>query len=140
MRTQAERGFSLIEVMIALVILAVGLLALNTMQGTFATGSAQSRQFIRATDLATQQVELLKNTDYADGSLADSDGDGLAGLDQTGAAADHQNSVSSFPRDYQVFWNIAHNATANVKQVRIIVNWDQGKRHVALDWIKPRSF
>jgi len=140
MQARHDSGFSLIEMMIALVILAVGLLALNSMQGTYATGNAQSRQFVRATDLAARQLEILKNTSYSDASLDDADGDGSSGLDHIGSAADSNRTVTSYPRDYDVFWNVAENATANIKQVRIIVQWDQGGRQVALDWTKPRSF
>jgi prepilin-type N-terminal cleavage/methylation domain-containing protein len=138
MYKERQKGFSLIEVMIALVILAVGLLALNSMQGTFATGNAQSRQFIRATDIAARQLEVLKNTDYDDNALDDTDGNGI--LNGIGTDADHNNTITSFPRDYNVFWNVAENATSNIKQVRIFVTWDQSNRHVDLDWIKPRNF
>jgi len=139
MYEKTDKGFSLVEVLIAMVILAVGLLALSSMQGTFATGSADSRQMIRATDLAMSRLNILKTLDYGAGALSDSNSDGVNGLDDTGGDADQQNTVTSYPSQYTVYWNIAENATANIKQVNVIVEWNDGENQLSLDWIKPRG-
>ena len=141
MSGQRENGFSLIEVLIAMVILAVGLLALSSMQGTFATGSADSRQRLRAMDLAKSRLNVLKTLDYSAGPtsvgpLTDTDGDGINGLDHTGNGADHQETAAS-PSQHIVYWNIAENISANFKRVRVIVVWNDGEDSVSLDWIKP---
>jgi len=139
MSEQRENGFSLVEVLVAMVILAVGLLALSSMQGTFATGSASSRQMIRATDLAMSRINVLKTSDYGAAILDDTDGDNFSGLGHTGAGADQNNTVTSYPSQYIVYWNIAQNATANVKRVNVIVEWNNGEDSFSLDWIKPRG-
>jgi prepilin-type N-terminal cleavage/methylation domain-containing protein len=139
MNGRGEKGFSLIEVLIAMFILAVGLLALSSMQGTFATGSAESRRMMRAMDLAMSRLNTLKTLDYASSSLADVDGNGGAGLDETGTDADQQNTVTSYPSQYNVYWNIVENTSANLKRIRVIVEWNNGENSVSLDWVKPRS-
>ena len=138
MREQRENGFSLIEVLVSMVILSVGLLALSSMQGTFATGSADSRQRLRAMDLAKSRLNVLKTSDYGATILTDTDGDGVSGLGQTGSGADHQNTATT-PSQHIVYWNIAQDTSANLKRVRVIVEWNDGENSVSLDWIKPRS-
>ncbi len=56
----AYAGFSLIELMIALTILAVGLLALAQLQIISIRGGASSRRFTIATNLAKQGIEQVK--------------------------------------------------------------------------------
>lgn len=138
MHGKQENGFSLIEVLIAMFILAVGLLGLSSMQGTFATGSAESRQMTRAMDLAVRRINILKTLDYSSGPLKDSDDDGASGLDHTGSDAD-QNNTATTPSQHTVYWNIDENTSANLKRVRVIVEWNDGEDSVSLDWIKPRS-
>jgi type IV pilus assembly protein PilV len=57
-------GFTLIEVMIALTILAVGLLALATMQIVSIRGNAFSTEMTYATMLAQGKLEQLRNMPY----------------------------------------------------------------------------
>ena len=66
---QQSKGFTLIEVMIALVILAVGLLALGTMQIVSIRSNAFSSEMTYSTLLAQQQLEILKNLPFTDAAL-----------------------------------------------------------------------
>jgi type IV pilus assembly protein PilV len=59
-----QSGFTLIEVMIALVILAVGLLALMTMQIVSIRANAFSSDMTYAGMLAQSRLEQLRNTAY----------------------------------------------------------------------------
>jgi type IV pilus assembly protein PilV len=60
-RDMKERGFTLIEVMIALVILAVGLLAIASMQVTTARANFFSNNLTEGTYAAQDRLEFLKN-------------------------------------------------------------------------------
>lgn len=113
------KGFSLIEVMMAMVILAVGLLALISMQGTFASGNAQSRQIMRATDIAANKIEEFSVQDY------DSVSDGNA-------------TITTYPIDYDLTWSVTENATSKIKVMDIVVSWQlKGQGHsVDFDWCK----
>jgi type IV pilus modification protein PilV len=55
-----ERGFTLVEVLVAIVLLAVGLLALVGMQTTSTQGNAFGNQLTEATILAQDQMEALR--------------------------------------------------------------------------------
>src|SRR5207245_10674473 len=63
-RTQREAGFSLIEVMISLVILAIGVLALTELQLTVTKGNGSSSTMVTAISLAEQKMESLKTASY----------------------------------------------------------------------------
>src|SRR2546426_12429955 len=63
-RTQREAGFSLIEVMISLVILAIGVLALTELQLTVTKGNGSSSTMVTAISLAEQKMEILNTASY----------------------------------------------------------------------------
>ena len=60
-----QSGFTLIEVMIALVILAAGLLALATMQIVSIRGNAFSSEMTYASMLAQSRFEQIQNMAYS---------------------------------------------------------------------------
>jgi prepilin-type N-terminal cleavage/methylation domain-containing protein len=59
-RRAFQRGFSLIEVMIAAAVLAIGLLALAQLQTALIRSSAEARAFSLATTLAKDKIEELR--------------------------------------------------------------------------------
>jgi len=63
---ERNEGFTLIEVMIAIVILTIGLLALVSVTVMVIKGNSLNRGITTATTLAIQQLETLKNTSYSD--------------------------------------------------------------------------
>ncbi|MGQ9645243.1 MAG: type IV pilus modification PilV family protein [Thermodesulfobacteriota bacterium] len=56
-----KKGFSLIEVLIGLVFLAIGLLAIASLQVTSVRGNFFSHNLMQATYVAQDRLELLKN-------------------------------------------------------------------------------
>ena len=58
--TYSENGFTLIEVMIALVILLIGMLGVMGMQYYAVVGNTSSREMRIATSLAQERIEQLK--------------------------------------------------------------------------------
>jgi len=61
-----QKGFTLIEVMIAMVVLLVGILGVMSMQYYSVSGNASSREMRIATGLSQQLIEQLKATPYAE--------------------------------------------------------------------------
>jgi len=59
--TQKQRGFSLIEVLIGLIFLAIGLLAIAALQATSIRGNFFSNNLMQATYVAQDRLEFLKN-------------------------------------------------------------------------------
>lgn len=59
-----NRGFSLLELLIAVTILAVGLLAVAGLQTTAIKGNSHGNTISQATSLAEDRIETIRNTDY----------------------------------------------------------------------------
>ena len=64
-----QRGFSLLEVLVGLVVLAFGLLATAGMQLTSIQGNHFSSDLTQATVLAQNKLEELKNLPFSDPKL-----------------------------------------------------------------------
>jgi type IV pilus assembly protein PilV len=64
-----KKGFSLIEVLVGLVLLAIGLLAIAGMQITSVRGNFFSSNMTQASILAQDRLETLRNLAYADAAL-----------------------------------------------------------------------
>jgi type IV pilus modification protein PilV len=135
-----EQGFTLLEVMIALFILAFGLLAIATMQATAIKANSRAMGLTEAANLAQDRMEKLINLAYTDNDLTDTDGDGQGGLDHTGAGADHTIAwTATNGVVYTVYWNVAADEPIrNVKTIRMIVRWpDRGlMRTATFDFMK----
>ncbi len=67
----SQHGFSLIEVLVTIAVLAVGLIAMAHFQGTVLQGSSLARERSEAVALAEQKIEQLRNyRDLANSSAA----------------------------------------------------------------------
>lgn len=65
MNRSDQRGFTLVEVMIAMVILLIGMLGVMGMQYYAVSGNTSSREMRVATSLSQQVIEQFKATPYA---------------------------------------------------------------------------
>jgi len=91
---RGERGMSLIELMIALVVLALGLLAVGRMFPTGARSQVQDRLLIGANYYAQERLESLTGLSWTDPQLTD-------GRHPAGAAMDTLQQ-GQWMRFYQV--------------------------------------
>lgn len=140
-----RKGFSLIEVIVAIGILSVGILAVASMQGAAVKNNVFAERRTQAATWATDRVEKLMNLDWNDSLLSDTDGDGQSGLDDTDfdnnpATTDDADHIDS-QGNYTIYWNVADNEPIeNVKTLRVIVVWSnygiQGR--VVMERLIPR--
>lgn len=65
-----KRGFTLIEVLVGLVILAIGLLAIAGMQLTSVKGNSFSNNLTQASVLAQDRLEILRNLPWGHDDLS----------------------------------------------------------------------
>lgn len=101
-----ERGFTLLEVMIAIVLLTVGLLAAADSFPRLTAAALYGKDQTRGTNLAQQQIEIYRTvTPSALGSLAGNYGTVASALfDQNGNAVT-QTGSTYFTRDVQIqYW------------------------------------
>lgn len=119
-RKPNDRGFSIIEVMIAISILSIGILALASMQVAAMRGNSFAGAVTEGSTWALDQIEKLMSLPWTDPSLLDSDLDGAGGLDDMGADADFRVTQGKF----SIHWNVANNVvTDNTRTVNVIVTW-----------------
>jgi prepilin-type N-terminal cleavage/methylation domain-containing protein len=104
-------GFSLIEVLIALVILSISLLALAGLMSTTSQNTSFGGHLTEAATFAQDQLEHLRVTSWAPGGDMDN--------------GPHQNQVTS-PYSgitYTRNWNVAQNVAGTIKTITITTSW-----------------
>ena len=130
---RSEAGFTFMEVLIALSILTVGMLAVAQMQIMGIRGNDLSGRTTEALNLAQQQVEQLHckmwNETMEDPDLEDTNAGNNGDLESV-TDVDHETTIGR----QRVVWNIADNTPiANTKTIVVTVTWanDRFKRRVA---------
>lgn len=111
-----KKGFSLVEFMIAISILAIGLLAVAGLQSTAIRGNLLSKGTTSAILLAEKKMEEFKNTPFA--SLTNG-----TFQDPSNPLTDIGGSGGRFNRS----WTIStYSGSANMKQITITITWTEG--------------
>ncbi len=132
MRRRRVDGFTLLEVLIAISILVVGMLAAGQLQLMAIKGNYFSGSSSEAANLAQRQMEILINTAYDDASLADTTVMNNGDLTST-ATVDHQQNIDQ----YRVIWNISDDdPIPDTKAVVVIVTWKNGRHARILRHVK----
>jgi len=111
--TREAKGFSLLEVLVALVFLAVGLLALAGLQMTSLRGNNFSHHLSLATVVAQDRLEFLKNLPLSSNRLLPTQYN------------DQRVTLSgmSFERTYSV------TQADNMRTIQYTVRWNDGRNH-----------
>lgn len=120
-----ENGFTLIEALIAMVVLAIGIFSLYSMQVTSIQNNSKASNITLASNWGAEKVEEILSLPYdnlidtdGDGTAQDSDDDGLDdvipindfGLDDIAEVvgpAGPDGKVTSPDGNFTVFWNVA---------------------------------
>ena len=143
-----QEGYTLVEILIAIAILAFGLLAVATMQVTAIKTNAIASGISQGLTLGQTKVEELMNLAYSalndtdlDGTDEDADDDGIDddggnfGLNDTGNDSDNEEPNGR----YTIYWNVAVNEPViSSKTIRVIVTWTEKGRNkrIKLDFVK----
>ena len=105
-----DEGFTIIEVLIALAIFAIGILGVAKLQLAAVGDNTSSRKYTEASTWGVSQVESIMGIPYDDPALAD----GTTG-----------NATQGI---YTVNWTITDaDPIPNVKKISIVVTWDNNK-------------
>jgi prepilin-type N-terminal cleavage/methylation domain-containing protein len=108
---QNEKGLTLPEVLVAMVVLSLGLLALAKMQITAIQVNAASGRLTQGTAIAQDKVEQLMALPYDDADL------------------DDQKPVGEFTTytemrpDYTITWQVDQDTATGVKTINLQVTW-----------------
>lgn len=134
LRVRAQRqseGFTLIEVVVAMSILATGLLAVSAAQLYAMRGGRSGRHTTDAAEIAQSQVEIFQRMDFQDPGLAPT-----AGWDPPGGAqVDRSVQTPGAPlveQSYLLQWRIANGPLVSgrvfLKTIDVQVTWDEPNR------------
>lgn len=153
-KTLSQGGFTLIEAIIAMGVLAVGIIAMYSMQVTAIDGNHKAYVITTASNWAATEVEDILSRPYddledvdADGTNQDSDEDGIDddggnfGLDDvTDISAD--GTLTSSDGQFTIFWNVAEDTPMpRTKTIRVHVQDEKGvmQNIVVFDYIKQEG-
>jgi prepilin-type N-terminal cleavage/methylation domain-containing protein len=139
-RGNIEVGFTLIEVLVAIVILMFGLLAVGTMQISAMRGNFMGGNTSIALSLASQKMEDILNKDFNHADLLDSNTGNNGSLSST-TSVDHQEYVSEDGAVgtggfFRRIWNVANQASPTRKSIVVIVTWENNKHRISIESIK----
>jgi type IV pilus assembly protein PilV len=114
-------GFTLIEVMITLGILAVGLLALAAMQLHSLRQGAVGRNTSVAMTIAQDQLEQFQTIPFTNTALAP----GSAWKTPVTVVRAPEGAPSGAGQSYSVDWRVTNEVTDWMKRVEVRVTWDE---------------
>ena len=128
-----QQGFTLVEILIAMAVFVIGILALYVMQISSTHGNASARKRSLALAMTEDRLEKLANTPFTDAALN-------AGTTTPAANADGiDNNINGVvdeageTGDYTILWTIADfdlsgDGANDAKAIRVQVGWtDRGR-------------
>jgi prepilin-type N-terminal cleavage/methylation domain-containing protein len=108
--TKKSAGFTLTEVLIAMVILSVGLLGLSAMTVAMTKSLAFGNKLTTATALAQKKLEEIKNTSYTDVTSAN-------------YPLEDYNTIAGYPQFSRSVTITIDSPIANTKTVTVTTAW-----------------
>ena len=126
-RAHTGAGFTLLEVLIALLIFSIGLLGLASLQIVATKSNAFSNAMTVGITLTQDKTEELGNLAYDDGDLS------------AGSHTDSQNPITALGNiGFNRTWTVAEDATNQLKTITVTVKWpDPAETHtVAFTTVK----
>ncbi|GBE53515.1 hypothetical protein BMS3Bbin14_02013 [bacterium BMS3Bbin14] len=122
-----QKGFTLIEVMVAMVILGIGILAIVALQARDMNYNSSSKRQTQAYTWAADRVERLLALPYTSPDLQPKGNPAVAGDGYTALMA-----------PYVIEWDVINNTTTNSRKVSVFVRW-KNKEIARVDFIRVQS-
>lgn len=122
-----ENGFTIIEILIAIVLLSIGILGIAVMQNTSIEGNSSAGTLTGAATWSCDALETLMARSYTHADLTDDNADGLAGINNTDVLGSPADGGPVVQGNFTVFWNIVDNYPVfGTKTIRAIVRRNDG--------------
>ena len=118
-----EKGVTIIEILMAMCILAVGILAVIAMQTASGRGNSNSLKSTDGLLFAVNQLETLMDRDWDDADLSTSN-----------------NPHSDTQDRYTITWNVTDTLALNIKTIRMTVKWSSWglQKRISVQYIIPK--
>ena len=125
LRDNNNNGFTLLEILVAIVLLSIGLLAMASLTVGIMGGNLFSNQLTTATTLAQDKMEDVRRRGYS----------GLPASDTT--TTEDYGQITGYPLHRRVtFTDFDYSvAGAGLKKITVTVFWDLNQHSVALNTI-----
>lgn len=121
-KNMRQNGFTLIEVLMAILLLTIGILGVGVMQNTSIRGNSTANTLTGAATWGGDTLETLMVRPYTHADLTDDNTDGMAGIDNTNVAGSLADGGPVVQGNFTVFWNIADNYPVfGTKTIRVII-------------------
>lgn len=118
-----NRGFSMIELIVALLVFCIGFVGINKMQTMAIRGNAYSMQMTEATNVMKSTAERIMGLAEDSNSLG-----GEEGLSATSTFSSPQVKPSGTA--YTPSWTVSQVAGTSIREVTVTVRWtDMGADH-----------
>ena len=111
-----QKGFSLIEVVIGLLLLGIGLLAIAGMQATSVRGNFSSNNVTQATYIAQARLERLKTVD-------------LGEVQQGDYTLDPIRPTDTSEMEFSPRYRVDVDAVTQLRTITCTVSWNDGVAH-----------
>jgi type IV pilus assembly protein PilV len=106
-----EEGFTLIEIMIALVVMSIGLTALAAVQISAIRGNAFSKRMTSAVSIVDEKLEQIKSMPYVD------------------IVSESSIQVTQSNMNFTMQVTVTDNSPLpNSKKVEVVVTWSEGSK------------
>jgi len=122
MKPTNEKGFSLIEVIMAISILSIGILGVASMQTSALQGNSFANRITDSTNWGQDKMEELLACSYTDPDLD---------------TASNPHEDPDPPSGYTITWNVTDGPITNTKEITVTVR-QQGKTTSLLTCIKSQ--
>ena len=123
-KSRNEKGFTLLEILVALSILSIGLLGMAGLTTSIIHGNTLSKKVTTATTLGQDRMEDLRRLGYS-GTPSE--------IDTT--TEEPYNSIPDYPFYRRVTFIDVKNPSLGMKTVTVTVFWNSDARSVALQTI-----
>ncbi len=129
-KTSTNRGFTVIELMVAMAVMAFGLLGFIFMQSRAAQGRLAGREMSRATVVTQNCCETLRTLAY-NNSLLSVGSHPTAAEDTSDGIVDNKISTKYGNFTYNTIWTVSNDST-NMKTIIVNTNWRLKDNHTGM--------
>lgn len=112
---KSEHGFTLLEVLIAISIFAIGILGVASMQISSIRTNSSANKTTESSTYAQDKLEAFASLAYTDASIQD-----------TNPTVGSVTTYTETSGEYTIQWTVDdNNPVSNVKRIALTVTWDE---------------